>query len=114
MIVAPVAGSQSALPLRDLLRIHGWEEARAGETATGMVSAAFHGQALPPETLQALVVTAGRLGIEVVTGDDWALLSGARSRLTALARPWTVPPELSEFALALAQALRQEEEPAGE
>jgi len=109
--VASLAGSRSALTLRAVLLCHGWEETRALETATGMESAAFHGQGLGSEVLQASVVTAGRLGLEVVTGDDWFLLSGARSRLTALARPWTVPPALSELALALAEALRQEEEP---
>lgn len=76
-----------------------------------MESAAFHSQGLAPEVLQELVVTAGRMGLEIITGNDWALLSGARSRLTALARPWTVPPALGEFALALAAALRDEGEP---
>lgn len=111
MKVAPLAGSRSAPQLRAVLLSHGWEETRALETATGMEAAAFQGEGLAPEALQALVVTAGRLGLEVVTGDDWFLLSGARSRLTALARPWTVPPALSDFALALAEALRQEDEP---
>ena len=111
MIVAPLAGSRSAQNLCDILLAHGWDDERARETATGMEAAAFHGQHLPVAVLQSLVVTAGRLGLEVITGDDWALLSGARSRLTALARPWSVPPELSEFSLALAEALRTEGEP---
>jgi hypothetical protein len=76
-----------------------------------MESAAVHAAALSAEVLQSLVVAAGRLGIEIITGEDWALLAGARSRLTALARPWTVPPVLAEFALALAAALRDEEAP---
>ena len=31
-------------------------------------------------------------GLEVLTGDDWAMLAGSRSRLSALARPWTRAP----------------------
>ncbi|MCL4866401.1 MAG: hypothetical protein KJZ47_10930 [Gemmatimonadales bacterium] len=108
MIVAPLADSRSARSLCEVLLAHGWDDERARETATGMEAAAFHGQQLSPEVLQSLVVTAGRLGLEVITGEDWALLSGARSRLTALARPWSVPPELSAFSLALAEALRDE------
>lgn len=111
MIVAPLADRRSDRSLYQVLRAHGWEDARASETATGMETAAFHGQQLPPEVLLSLVVTAGRLGLEIVTGEDWALLSGARSRLTALARPWSVPPELSGFSLALARALQLEGEP---
>lgn len=106
MIVAPLT-SPSASRLRDVLLGHGWEEERARETAAGIEAAAFHCQSLDAATLQSLVVSAGKLGLEVVTGGDWALLSGAHSRLTALARPWTVPPELTEFATALGEALHR-------
>ena len=40
------------------------------------------------------------LGLEVVTGDDWAVLAGSRSRLSAFARPWTVPEPLADAATA--------------
>lgn len=106
MIVAPLT-SPSAGSLRDVLLRHGWEVERAREAAAGIEPAAFHCQPLAPATLESLVVTAGRLGLEVITGEDWALLAGAHSRLTALARPWTVPPELAEFALALGEALHR-------
>ena len=106
MIVTPLA-RPSAGGYRDLLQSRGWEEERAREAAAGMEAAAFHCQSLEAATLEALVLAAGRLGLEVITGDDWALVAGAHSRLTALARPWTLPPELVEFALALGEALHR-------
>jgi dihydropteroate synthase len=48
--------------------------------------------------LEALVRLAGTLGLEVLTGDSWAILAGPRSRLSAFARPWTVPVPLAEIA----------------
>src|SRR5207244_1675527 len=68
-----------------------------------------------PPTLQALVGVAGRLGVAVITGPDWALLAGPRARLSALARPWGGPggnsgPEpLVELLAALGQALPSED-----
>jgi len=55
--------------------------------------------------LVALVRYTQELGIDLVTGDDWALLSGSMARLGALARPWTVPPELTAIAEAVGAVL---------
>lgn len=104
MIVAPLAGSPAA-PLAGVLEAHGWQPEVAREAADGMCTSAFHCQAVPAEALEALVVTAGRLGLEVITGDDWALVSGARSRLAVFARPWSLPPALMDLATAIAAAL---------
>ena len=61
------------------------------------------------ETLQTLVTVSGRLGIDIVTGDDWAILAGSRARLSALARPWVVPEALTDLAVALGHALPGED-----
>jgi len=53
----------------------------------------------------ALVQHSRHLGIDLVTGEDWALLAGSLSRLGALARPWTVPPELAAVAEAVGAVL---------
>jgi dihydropteroate synthase len=58
--------------------------------------------------LEALVPFAGGLGLEVLTGDSWAILAGSRSRLSALARPWTVPESLAEVAVGIGLALPAE------
>lgn len=106
MTVTPIAG-HSTVALAAHLHRHGVEAERAEETAAGMVAAAFHCQPLSAEALEALVVTAGRVGLEIVTGDDWAVLAGARSRLSVFARPWSLDPALLEVAVALAGALHE-------
>lgn len=106
MTVTPLPG-HAAAALASHLRAHGVEPERAEETAAGMVTAAFHCQPLPPAALEALVVVAGRIGVEIVTGEDWALLAGARSRLAIFARPWSLDPVLAEVAAALAAALHE-------
>lgn len=106
MTITPLAG-HSAVALAAHLRTHGVEAERAEETAAGMVAVAFHCQPLSSEALEALVITAGRVGLEVVTGDDWAVIAGARSRLAVFARPWSLDPALLEVAVALAGALHQ-------
>ncbi len=78
----------------------------AAETAAaGMTPATFRIVGLDDTSLEALVHFGGQLGLEVLTGADWAVISGARSRLSALARPWTVPEPLRELAYQLGLAL---------
>jgi len=60
---------------------------------------------LEPIALEALVHSGSRLGLDIITGDDWALLAGPRARLSSLARPWTSPAPLIELATALGLAL---------
>ncbi len=66
------AGASLPLAVRDALRSHGWEEALAATAAGGLSPLAFHLTGLDPGALEALVRHAGDLGLEVVTGDDWA------------------------------------------
>jgi len=102
--VVPLA-SHSPRALRDALRAHGWEAAAAEAAALGTQPLAFHLTGLDPDTLEALVRFAGRLGLEVLTGDSWAIVAGSRSRLSALARPWTAPEALREVALGVGSAM---------
>src|SRR5207249_3952587 len=64
---------------------------------------------VPPETLEALVPTAGRFGLDVVTGEGWAVLAGARARLSALAGSGTLPAALSPLVQALGAAMPGDE-----
>jgi dihydropteroate synthase len=91
--------------VRDALRSHGWEEALAESAAGGIQAAAFHLTGLDQGAIEALVPFAGGLGLEVLTGDSWAILAGSRSRLSALARPWTVPQALTEIAAGIGLAM---------
>ncbi|HEY0351860.1 MAG TPA: hypothetical protein VGC48_07040, partial [Gemmatimonadales bacterium] len=94
--------------MRDALRSHGWEEGLATNAAVGIHTTAFHLTGLDQGALEALVPFAGGLGLEVLTGDSWAILAGSRSRLGVLARPWTVPQPLAEVAAGIGLAMPAE------
>jgi dihydropteroate synthase len=102
--VTPLA-LHSPRAVRDVLRSHGWEETLADTAAAGIYTSAFHLTGLDQGALEALVPFAGGLGLEVLTGDTWAILAGSRSRLSALARPWSVPDSLTEIAVGIGMAL---------
>jgi dihydropteroate synthase len=91
--------------VRDALRSHGWEDGLARASAGVIHPLAFHLTGLETDTLEALVRFGGGLGLEVVTGDDWAILAGSRSRLSAFARPWTTPEPLTDIALQVGLAM---------
>ncbi|HUR92950.1 MAG TPA: dihydropteroate synthase [Gemmatimonadales bacterium] len=110
MNVTPLA-LHSPRAVRDTLRAHGWDDGQAAAASGGIHPLAFHVAGLDQGTLQALVRLSGTLGLEVLTGDGWAIMSGSRSRLSAFARPWLVPPELSPLAHAVGLAMPAE--PAG-
>ena len=98
--------------MRDALRSHGWEDTLADTAAEGIHTSAFHLTGLDQGALEALVPFAGSLGLEVLTGDTWAILAGSRSRLSALARPWTVPEPLMQVAVGVGMALPHQPQPA--
>ncbi|MDH5283756.1 MAG: dihydropteroate synthase [Gemmatimonadota bacterium] len=91
--------------VREALIAAGWDAVRADAAAEGSAPAALQLTGLELPALVALVRYTQELGIDLVTGDDWALLSGSRARLGALARPWTVPPELAGIAEAVGTVL---------
>jgi dihydropteroate synthase len=102
--VTPLA-LHSPRAVREALRSHGWEETLAATAAEGIHTSAFHLTGLDQAELEALVPFAGGLGLEVLTGENWAILAGSRSRLSALARPWTVPQPLAQIAVGIGMAL---------
>jgi dihydropteroate synthase len=108
--VTPLA-LHSPRAVRDTLRAHGWDDGQAAAASGGIHPLAFHLTGLDQDTLEALVRLSGSLGLEVLTGDGWALVAGSRSRLSALARPWLVPPALSQLAIDIGLALPAEPPP---
>lgn len=110
MIVTPL--SNRAAAVRDALLSHGWEGDLARLTAGGIDQAAFHVTAVAPAVVEAMVPLAARLGLELVTGDDWLLLIGGRSRLGAFARPWVQPEAVQGLAQAIGMSLPLDEAPA--
>lgn len=104
MIVAPLGGRPEDA-VRVALLSHGWEGDLARSTADSVETLAFHLTGLDPAMLESLVTTGARLGLDVITGEDWAMVAGPRARLSALARPWTSPEPLVELATLLGHAL---------
>jgi dihydropteroate synthase len=102
--VTPLA-PHPARAVRQVLRAHGWDEGLAENAALGIETTAFHLTDLDQGAIEALVPFAGNLGLEVLTGDSWAILAGSRSRLSVLARPWSVPEPLAELAAGIGLAL---------
>jgi dihydropteroate synthase len=94
--------------VRDTLVEHGWSPEAAAAAAGGADPLAFHLTDLDQDALEALVHFAGTLGLEVLTGDRWAILAGSRSRLSALARPWTAPEALRDLAVRVGLAMPAE------
>ncbi len=100
MNVTPLA-VHSSRAVREALRSHGWDEALADTAAVGIETTAFHLTGLDQGAIEALVPFAGSLGLEILTGESWAILCGSRSRLSALARPWSIPQPLAEIAVSI-------------
>jgi len=109
--VVPLA-THSVRALRDTLLAHGWEAEPADAAAGGGEPLALHLTGLDDPALEALVRYAGRLGLDVHTGDGWAILSGTRWRLGAFARPWTAPTALAEVATRVGLAIPADPSPA--
>jgi dihydropteroate synthase len=109
--VVPLA-THSVRALRETLLAHGWETEPADAAAGGGEPVALHLTGLNDAALEALVRYAGRLGLDVHTGEGWAVLSGTRWRLGAFARPWTAPPELAEVATRVGLAIPADAPPA--
>jgi dihydropteroate synthase len=105
--VTPLA-LHSRRAVGDALRSHGWEDGLADTASDGIQTTAFHLTGLDQEALEALVPFAGGLGLEVLTGEGWAILAGSRSRLSAIARPWSVPEPLAEVATGIGLAMPAE------
>jgi dihydropteroate synthase len=102
--VVPLA-VHSPRAVEDALRSRGWDPGRAADAAGGIHPAAFLLTGLESAALEALVRYGGQLGLGIITGDDWAVLAGSASRLSALARPWVVPAPLADLAVALGLAM---------
>ncbi|MGH7499513.1 MAG: dihydropteroate synthase [Gemmatimonadales bacterium] len=107
MNVTPLA-LHSPKSVREALGAGGWEEGQAASAAAGAHHLAFRLTGLDQGALEALVHFAGTLGLDVFTGDDWAILAGSRSRLSAFARPWLVPAPLAEAAMQVGMAMPED------
>jgi len=103
--VTPLAAA-SRTAVREALAAGGFDRGKADAAAQGTEPAALLLSGLNGTELEQLVAYAGgKLGLDVQTTGDGAVVSGSRARLQALARPWVGPPELAEVAFQVGLAL---------
>jgi len=103
--VTPLAAA-SRTAVREALAAGGFDRGKADAAAQGTEPAALLLSGLSrPELEQLVVYAGGKLGLEIQTTGEGAVVSGSRARLQALARPWVGPPELAEVAFQVGLAL---------
>ena len=84
--------------VRAALAARGWDAQPAWFAATGVQSLVVLLEELSESEREALVHWGAKAGADVLTGEGWALVSAAASRLAPLARPDRLPPGLERLA----------------
>ena len=97
--------------VRAALAARGWETQPAWFAATGIQPLVVLIEDTTEDEREALVHWAAKSGADVLTGEGWALLAGAASRLAPLARYDRAPAELRRLAPALGRVLAARAEP---
>jgi len=98
--------------VRAALAARGWEAQPAWFAATGIQSFVVLIEEITETEREALVHWGTKSGADVLTGEGWALVAGAASRIAPLARYDRAPQELARLAPALGQLLAARAEPA--
>jgi hypothetical protein len=104
VIVTALPGRRSSA-IRNALLSHGWEGVSSEGAAASLEPWAVHATGLPDDAVEALLAAASKFGLDLLTGEGWAVLSGTRFRLSALARSWSLPPVLRELAVEIGRGL---------
>ncbi|HYR32200.1 MAG TPA: dihydropteroate synthase [Gemmatimonadales bacterium] len=99
--------------VRAALAARGWESQASWFAATGVHAVVVLLEDIDDAEREGLVHWSAKAGADVLTGEGWALVATAASRLAPLARPDRVPealtglsPELARFLVALADPPR--------
>ncbi|MGE5803730.1 MAG: dihydropteroate synthase [Gemmatimonadota bacterium] len=98
--------------VRAALAARGWEGQPAWFAATGIQPLVLLIEDINEDEREALVHWGTKSGVDVLTGQGWALVSGAASRIAPLARYDRAPHELARLAPALGRVLAARAEPA--
>ncbi|MFN2572615.1 MAG: dihydropteroate synthase [Gemmatimonadales bacterium] len=97
--------------VRAALAARGWEAQPAWFAATGIQSLAVLIEDITEDEREALVHWGTKSGADVLTGEGWALVAGAASRIAPLARYDRAPQELARLAPALGRVLAARAQP---
>ncbi len=89
--------------VRAALVARGWDPDRSRLAASGLQPLILLLDEITEDEREALVRWSARAGIDVLTGEGWALIAAAASRLAPLARPDRAPPGLESLIPELAE-----------
>ena len=103
--------AQTPEAVRAALAARGWETQPAWFAATGIQTTVLLLEDITEDEREALVHWGTRSGIDILTGDGWALIAGGTSRIAPLARYDRVPQELARLAPELGKVLAARAEP---
>jgi dihydropteroate synthase len=97
--------------VRAALAARGWEAQPAWFAAIGIQPLVVLIEAITEDEREALVHWGAKAGTDVLTGEGWALVAGATSRLAPLARYDRAPPALARLAPVLGRVLATRADP---
>ena len=97
--------------VRAALAARGWDAQPAWFAATGVQPLVVLMEEITETEREGLVRWGTKSGADVLTGEGWALVSAAASRLAPLARPDRLPPGLETLAPELARFLASYADP---
>ena len=97
--------------VRAALAARGGEAQPAWFAATGIQTTVLLLEEISEDEREALVHWGAKSGVDVLTGDGWALIAGGTSRIAPLARYDRVPPELAHLAPELGKVLATRADP---
>lgn len=97
--------------VRAALTARGWDLDRSRFAASGLQPLVLLLDDITADEREALVRWSTRSGADVLTGEGWALVAAAASRLAPLARPDRVPPGLESLVGELARFFTTYAEP---
>jgi dihydropteroate synthase len=92
----------TASAVREALTARGWDPERSRFAAVGLRPLVLLLDGVGEPEREALVRWGARTGADVLTGEGWALVAAAASRLAPLARPDRAPPGLETLVPTLA------------
>lgn len=104
--------AQTPEAVRAALAARGWEGQPAWFAATGIQQFVVLIEDITDDEREALVHWGTKSGADVLTGEGWALVAGAASRIAPLARYDRTPSELARLAPELGRLLAARAEPA--
>ncbi|HLZ46393.1 MAG TPA: dihydropteroate synthase [Gemmatimonadales bacterium] len=103
--------AQTPEAVRAALAARGWEGQAAWFAAVGIQSFVVLIEEITEAEREALVHWGAKAGTDVLTGDGWALIAGAASRIAPLARYDRAPADLARLAVPLGRLLAARAEP---